>query len=239
MRKLIKKSRFILLIFGAFVASLLVIGQANAATTVFEYEVSFGAIDPAGPTPYLTATFDDADFGTGFDVRLTIFGANLNPTIESATELYFNLNPLLDSSYLTFSAVNTTDIDSNWTVANIITGNDSQPADGDGLYDILFDLPPPRGQFANRFTAGETLVFDISYSGVETLDASSFSFFSTPQGGQGTFMAAAHIQNIDGNGDGATGSGFVGVVPEPVSSTLFLVGAATLGFRRLRRNRKG
>ena len=209
MRKLIKKSRFILLIFGAFVASLLVIGQANAATTVFDYEVLFGGIEPAGPTPYLTATFDDADFGTGFDVRLTIFGANLNPTIESATELYFNLDSSLNSSDLTFSAVDTTDIDSNWTVANIFTGNDSQAADGDGLYDIKFDLPPPRGSYANRFTAGETLIFDISYSGVEILDASSFSFFSTPQGEQGTFMAAAHIQNIDGYGDGATGSGWV------------------------------
>ena len=216
--------------------------QATAATNVFVFETHFSGLTPAGPPPYLTATFDDTMAGDGFDVRLTVFAANLfqqGNDGESATELYFNLNSSLNSTLLTFDDINVSAIDQNkWSLNDIITGNDSQQADGDGLYDIKFDLPLPRAQYVNRFTNGETLIFDIGYSGPETLNASSFNFFSSPAGEAGPFLAAAHIQNIDGNGDTSAGSGWVAVVPEPVSSTLFIIGGATLGFRRFRKNRK-
>ncbi len=206
-------------------------GQAKAATNTFDFDVVFSGETPGGSGPYLTATFDDGAADAGYDVRLTVHAGNLDPGLESATKLYFNLDPALDASLLTFNAEYTAD-----SVPNSVSGADNAyKADGDGWYDVYFNMPPPTGQYGPRFTDNETLIYDIGYSGAETLDISSFTYFSVPGGAEGQYLAAAHIQNIGGNGMGSEGSGWVGVVPEPVSSTLFLVGAATLGYRRFKK----
>jgi hypothetical protein len=218
----------VFVLFLATVFSVALAGQSSAATSTFNFDVTFSGMSPGGTTPYLTAIFDDS-YGDANTVRLFIDVLNLDST-SSVTHLYFNFDPSLDPGALNFAAVDNGD-----SVPNSVTGStDAYKADGDGLYDISFDMPPPTGDFYSRLTNGETLIYDISYS--SAINASSFSYISTPDGGAGTYFAAAHVQGI---GDGsATNSGWVGVVPEPVSSTLFIVGAATLGFRRFRKKFK-
>ncbi len=122
-----RKVIFILIVF--FLATS-INGQAIAGTLNFNYDYVFSGMNPAGPTPYLTSTFDDtAATTTDYDVRLTIFAENLDPGHESITKLYFNLDPTLDASLLTFTA-----IDNSNAEPNSVTGIDNNyKADGDGL----------------------------------------------------------------------------------------------------------
>ena len=69
------------------------------------------------------------------------------------------------------------------------------------------------------------------------MDALSFNFQSVSDKDRDHYYSAAHIQSIGPDG----GGGWVGaptVVPEPVSSTLFIVGGLALGFRRFVKKRK-
>jgi hypothetical protein len=180
---------------------------AGADSVTFNFQSVFSGAAPAGAGPWLTATFVDVTPGT---VRLQVSASGLtgNEGIES---LYFNVAPSMNAAALTF----TRDAASTGPTAAQITigqGVDLYRADGDGYYDILFDLPPPPGQEPARFSAGESLIYMISGSG---LSAASFLFLSTPGpgGGPGPQYAAAHIQQI-----GATNiSGWVaGAPPAPV-----------------------
>jgi hypothetical protein len=107
-------------------------------------------------------------------------------------------------------------------------------ADGDGNFDIQFIFPDSG---ITRFEAGETSVYYISYNGAGITSASSFNFLSSEGGGQGTHHSAAQVQGITANDY----SGWIGnttVIPERISSTLFILGGATLGFRRFWKKRR-
>ncbi len=148
---------------------------------------------------------------------------------ESATKLYFNLNPSSDASELSFHAVDNTD-----AVPNSVTGKTNAfKADGDGWYDIFFDMPPPPGNHEARFTDDERIIYDIRYDTGGIIDAGSFNFLSLSGGGQGVYLAAAHIQGI-GAGEG---SGWIGVIPEPGS--LLLLGSGLIGLVVLKKQRHG
>jgi hypothetical protein len=212
----------------AIVCSALTAGQATAGTLTYFYDIEFsGGTEPQGTSPWLTATFDDtADTIGANGVRLTLSTGNLTGS-EFVNDWYFNFDPGLTPGSLTFSFVGGT----AGVADNELTGFDAFKADGDGNFDILFDYTV--STTGDRFTAGETAVYDIGYS--SAIDVSSFNFFSSVGGGQGGYLAAAKVQGINGIDDL---SGFVGVVPEPISSTLFIVGGATLGFRRFRKKFK-
>jgi hypothetical protein len=62
-------------------------------------------------------------------------------------------------------------------------------------------------------------VFTLTEAG---LTESSFNFLSTPAGGSGPFVTAAHIQSIGTGGASGWIDGAVAAVPEP-SSVLLLV----------------
>lgn len=209
---------------------LLLSGTASAATVTFNYDISFGSVTPDGPAPYVTSIFDDG--GSAGTVVLTMMVA---ATVNDAdvTDMYFNLDPSLDPTLLTFSRVSGTGpIDADVTP---LTGVDAFTADGDGMFDILFELPPPPGGQSVRFNAGEDLVYQIS--GIPTLTASSFNIFSDPAGSFGPFLSAAMFVDT---GPGGLNSDFVGAIPEPSTLTLLSLGilliAGAAWRRRLRRS---
>jgi hypothetical protein len=211
--------RHVSLLVGSVLLGVPTLAQGATLTLGLDFEFSAGT-PPAGTAPWITATFDDS-FGGPNTVRLFLTAPNLVGT-ENVKEWNFNFDPSLDPTLLSFSVVGVPG-----SVPNAInTGVDAFQADGDGMYDIQFDFPPPPGSFAARFTTGETVVYDLTY--ISPISASSFNFFSTPGGGQGTFLSAAHIQMIGAGSD----SGWIGVVPEPSTASLFALGLAALALRR-------
>ena len=195
---------------------------AGAATLTLGLNFEFsGGTTPAGTPPFLTATFDDSVGGPN-DVRLSMSSSGLVGA-ESVGFWWFNFDPALDASQLVFTAVN-----NSASVPNSVAGGvDTFMVDGSGMYDIQFDFPPPPGSNAARFTAGETIVYDLTY--ISPIDVSDFDFASTG-GANGAFVSAAQVQSIAPDDT----SGHIGVIPEPATGLLLGVGLAGLAAARRR-----
>lgn len=203
--------------------ALLIAAPASATTFTVDLETEFsGGADPAGGAPWITLTFDDSVGGAN-TVQLTISNVGITAA-EFVSGIYVNFDSALDPDLLTITAVDVTA-----STPAVSTGVDAFKADGDGFFDILFNFPPPPGQQAAKFTAGESVVFDLSY--ITPINANSFDFESAMGGGNGSFTAAAHVQGIAGGL-----SGWIGNVPEPGSFAL-LVAALGLAARLQRRQR--
>lgn len=208
---------------------------AAASTLVFDSTIQFSnGVLPGGPAPWLRATFDDTAAGPGYDVRLTLQAIGLTGS-EFVSAWGFNLNPALGNpaGNVSVAFVNTADVGNG---ASVTIGTDCCAEDGAGLYDVEVDFPTAAGP--NRFNNGDTVVFDFNLT-TGTLLASDFNFLATPQGGNGPFHSAAHIQGIGIDGALSTwvadgGPTIRDVVPEPTSVALFGTGLALVA-RRLRR----
>jgi hypothetical protein len=231
MVKRIEIAKIILFVILISIAAVITVNQAGAATVEFSMNVEYsGGTNPEGTMPWATATFIDIGDDT---VRLTMSADNLVGD-EFISVWMFNFDPVLDPDSLYFSL----DGSSGSIPNSINTGSDAFKAGPSRFYDIEFDFPPPKGNYMHKFTTGETVIYDITYSGndQEKFSALSFDYVSTSEK-HGQFGSALHVQSIGTGGD----SGWVGgtsVVPEPVSSILFLAGGATLGFRRFRKKRR-
>ena len=203
------------------------LSQANAATLQLDFDISFGdptdpdTAAPDGPGPWMTAFFDDG--GTAGSVTLTLSVAGSVGGAE-VSEVYLNVDDTIGGANLTITPAGGTGPAAN----SISKGTDAFKADADGWYDILFSLPPPG---SDRFEAGETLIYDITATG---LVASSFNFLSTPDpvDPNGPFLGAAKFQST---GDGSQ-SDWVGAVPVPAAVWLF--GSGLLGLIGVARRRK-
>jgi hypothetical protein len=213
-----------------FAVALGLAGPGQGAMLTLGLDVEFsGGTAPSGTTPWVTAVFDDS-FGGPNTVRLTLSTPNLSGGSggENVDLWHFNFDPSLDPTQLVFNAVS-----NGASVPNAInTGVNAFMADGDGMFDIQFDFPPPPGNGNARFTGGETVVYDLTY--ISPIDVNSFNFGSVMGGGNGTYVSAAHVQRTP---NGGTGSGWIGVsvVPEPGTAALLGLGLAGLGFAQRRR----
>ena len=217
---------------AVLISMFVVVPAARSAslTLVFNSEFS-GAQAPQGPTPWLTATFDDAADSIGANgVRLTLSTTNLVSS-EFVSQWLFNFSG--DASQLSFTPIDNSAAPTvNSTPVASINGYSDA---GTGNYDILFDFQTAAG--AGRFTSGETVVYDIQYT--SPLGVADFNVPSTG-GGNGAFVSAAQIQGISDPGcpasDPTCGSGWVGSVPIPAAVWLF--GSGLLGLVGISRRKK-
>jgi hypothetical protein len=191
-------------------ATLIAMSQASALTFSLNFEFSGGQA-PAGPPPWLTATFADAGVN---HVSLTLSASGLIGS-ENVSGWYFNVSDAFVGNLTFGSPVEGGQFD----LPSLQQGLNAFQADGDGRYDILLSFTPG-GVPSRVFGAGETLSYDISATG---LTAADFNHLSQPAGGHGPFYTAAHIQNTTGPGSG--GSGWIAPIPEPSITSLAITGA--------------
>jgi hypothetical protein len=177
---------------------------------------SSGASSPAGPGPWLDATFQT----NGSGVLLTINNLGLSSG-EFIGELDFNVNPNFTVSAIQGLQFSLVASNGNFGATSIITGEDIKKADGDGYYDINFNFATSAN---GRFGAGGQLTYLIT--GISGLSASDFSYLSSPGGGVGPYYGAAHIQGI-GNGASVWANPNFGPeitpVPEPAPAAFLAV----------------
>jgi hypothetical protein len=206
---------------GAVLTLGLMPAPANAATVTFNLDSEFsGGDDPAGGTPWVTATFADIAGG----VRMTIDTLGLVGE-EFLTEFYFNIDPFLTPT--------NTNYVSGVTASAFDYGLDAFHADGDGFFDAQFDYPVSG---AGIFGALMTSVYDLLHAdlSVSNIIALSLGAGNSPDG----LYVAAKIQGIGPDGEGSGWiTGGPSVVPLPPALLLFLTGLAGIAFLS-RRQRK-
>ena len=201
---------------------LAIIGLAGVAVVpakalTYQLDYVFSGVTPLGGTGP-TATFTDVAGG----VQLTLSGAGLTGT-EFLGAWYFNINPALQAGVGSLAFTSQASSGINPALVTVSTGADAFKADGDGFFDILFDLPTSG---SDRFEAGDSLTYLIT--GIAGLTANDFNATSV-NGPVSGFYTAAHLQALangqsdwiadqDGGG-GQTG----GPVPEP--STYLVLGS--------------
>ncbi len=211
---------------GIAVAGLAVCASADAVT--LQFTESFGTEPATGSAPWIEATIIQVD---GDTVRLTVSAlASLGEA--DVTELYFNVGPGIDPTGLSFQSVDPGD-GSNVGTFVPLTGANAFQAGGDGRYDIWFNLPTADNE-QQRLSAGETLIFDISYT--SNITPEDFFYLSQPGpgGNAGPFLAAAHLQST--GPAPFSGSDWVAAVPLPAAVWLLASSLGMLGFALRRQN---
>ncbi len=151
-------------------------------------------------------------------------GENLDP----GKALYFNINPTKDPILgdLSFTLTGNTNFSQ---ASSVSTGADSFKADGDGYYDIEFTFNPS----TQAFTKGESQTYKITTSS-GTVSASDFNYLSSMGGGNGSWLAAVHVQNTP---SGGSGSAWVGatLTPTPIPAAVWLLGSGLAGLVGIRK----
>jgi hypothetical protein len=219
----------------AGISAVLLVGALPVLADTVTYD--FGSVSsggtPAGKDPWVQATFTDAGMPAG-TVQLTLNAGNLSGS-EFVSGWYFNLNPGLDPTALTFTSSGSS---GSFTAPAISTGTDGFKAGPDGKFDVLFGFSTAN---SGQFTSGDSMTLDIS--GIGGLTANDFNWLSTCAGGNGLYSSAAHIQSIDGSDSSAwvnptstllQNESLDRPVPDN-STTIMLLGASLLVIEVMRR----
>ena len=197
-------------------ALLAVPSRADATVLTFNYVFEYsGAVPPAGPGLWLTATFDDG--GTAGSVQLTLDTGGLtdNEFIDAfdgdKVSWLFNFNPdkPLDDLVITYDSGHQADY-----VAQLANG---LKAAGNKHFDIGFGWKNP------LMYKDEVVVYD--FAGIVDLVAGDFDFQEVDDPPSG-LKTVVHVQGIGPTDDG---SGWV-TNPEPSSIIIWsLIGLSFVG----------
>jgi len=212
-----------ILVLIALVAALS--ANLQAGMIIYELNIEYsGGDEPVGPAPWLRATFDDG--GSAGQVSLMVSALGLTDP-EFIRGLYFNLDPALSATALSFSdPVKVGQFDD----PDIGLGTDAFRAGPSGGFDIHLAFATSNAKKGKkRFGAGEEATFTIS--GPASLVAGSFSFFCEASGGAGALPVAAKVQAIGGSGSGWL-TQETSPIPEPLTIGLLASGAAAMLLRR-------
>lgn len=206
-----------LLLFGAIGA----VSAPAEAVTVYNLNYVFspatGTVAPMGKV-----TITDLGMAVRFDL---VNQAGAGTKLDS---LYFNFaHGTTNPNQLVFSNVSAASGAYTTLLAPLTTSTlAGLKADGDGYFDGKFEYT------SNNFLAnGQTLSFQLSAAG-QDLAESDFHFFSLPGGGSGSYILAAHIQNLPGGTSAWVGT--VAAVPLPGAALLFVSGLSGLAVLRKR-----
>ncbi len=210
-------------------AFLLITSQAWAAMVTFNLDVPFATIlTPPDPPPVAIITDEFAvppPSGVTVQIQMMSNGANTDEDTQKIKEWYFNVS---DGALAGLTDTNFTFISGGPAATSIGVGDNAFKADGDGLFDILFEFPTS----VDIFATDQTVVYHVS--GPTVADFVLFSSTDSPAGGEGPFLSAAHVLSI---GVDET-SQWVGAVPLPATVWLMGSGLVALGaFARRRRLR--
>jgi len=193
--------------------SMLGVGTANAAVVSYDFVFEFsGGDQPAGPAPWLNATFDDG--GSAGAVELTLSADGLVDK-EFVTQWYFNVEPfqLISVSH-----------DSGVMPTGTASASNGFKADGDGWFDLLILYMDP----GDKFAAGLESVLTLTAAGLtaDMFRALSLGDGNSPNG----LFAAAEIRGIATEDcDCGKGSGWVAPIPIMGALPLLLSALGLLG----------
>lgn len=203
---------------------------ALAGTVTFDLNVVFsgGAGVPAGSGPWARATLTDTAGG----VKLLMQNL-VDPSASGTHKItgwYFNFTNI-GLGNLTFTHTGGVVADGPGVNPDIETGSNAFQADGDGLYDILFNFPSS----GNLLSAGTFSEYLISWDS-GTLTAQMFAALSAPGGNSGgPFFTALHMLDMTNGGSNWLGSEGA-IVPLPSGGAMALAGLLATGAQRRRRN---
>jgi hypothetical protein len=213
-----------------FLLAPLVLSPARAVADSLFYQFTnvFAGSQPNSQPAWVSSYFSEVKPGT---VQLKISANGLTDG-NFLSALFFNLDPSLKPSKLTFTYVGGS---GGFTLPTISTGADAFKADDQGKFDVYFSFSQRAG---SEFTGNDYAIYNITSSAF-TLTAADFDYLSNAAGGCSEYLAAAEISGISGScdttGTGWVAPGCVSPVPEPAVCSLLVLGGGFCAAMTVRR----